>query len=73
MTDGENNRCDDAAAFAEKYDRLPDDRKIRIFPILFGEAKSSELEEIARISGGRLFNGKTQSLSDVSKEIRGYQ
>ena len=73
MTDGENNGCDDAATFADKYDRLPVDRKIRIFPILFGEAKSSELEAIARISGGRLFNGKTQSLSDVFKEIRGYQ
>ncbi len=73
MTDGENNRCDDAATFSDKYDRLPIDRKIRIFPILFGEGSSSELEEIARMSGGRLFNGKTQSLSDVFKEIRGYQ
>ena len=73
MTDGENNRCDDAATFADKYDRLPADRKIRIFPILFGEGGSTELEHIASMSGGRLFDAKTQSLRDVFKEIRGYQ
>ncbi len=73
MTDGENNRCDDADTFASKYRALPPARRIPIFPILFGEGNSDELQAIADLSGGRLFNGKTQSLSEVFKEIRGYQ
>jgi Ca-activated chloride channel family protein len=73
MTDGENNRCDDADAFKTKYEALPPDERIRIFPILFGEGDSTELQAIADVSGGRLFNGKTESLSEVFKEIRGYQ
>ena len=73
MTDGENNRCDDAANFARKYRALPAAARIRIFPILFGEGRPDELRAIADLSGGRLFDGKTQSLGDVFKEIRGYQ
>jgi Ca-activated chloride channel family protein len=73
MTDGENNRCDDVDAFEKKYRALPATERIRIFPILFGEGSAEELQHIADITGGRLFNGKTQSLSEVFKEIRGYQ
>jgi Ca-activated chloride channel homolog len=46
---------------------------IRTFPILFGEASSAELDEIARLSGGRLFDGRSADLRDVFREIRGYQ
>ena len=46
---------------------------IRTFPILFGEADSAELDEIARLSGGRSFDGRTADLRDVFREIRGYQ
>jgi len=46
---------------------------IRTFPILFGEASSAELDEIARSSGGRSFDGRNADLRDVFREIRGYQ
>lgn len=46
---------------------------IRTFPIVFGEASSVELDEIARSSGGRLFDGRSTDLTDVFREIRGYQ
>ena len=46
---------------------------IRTFPILFGEASSAELAEIARLSGGRSFDGRSVDLRDVFREIRGYQ
>jgi Ca-activated chloride channel homolog len=46
---------------------------IRTFPILFGEASSAELDEIARLSGGRTFDGRSADLKDVFREIRGYQ
>jgi Ca-activated chloride channel homolog len=46
---------------------------IRTFPILFREASSAELAEIARLSGGRSFDGRSADLRDVFREIRGYQ
>ena len=46
---------------------------IRTFPILFGEASSAELDEIARSSGGRSFDGRSADLRAVFREIRGYQ
>jgi Ca-activated chloride channel family protein len=46
---------------------------VRTFPILFGEASSTELDEIARLTGGRSFDGRSADLRDVFREIRGYQ
>jgi Ca-activated chloride channel family protein len=73
MTDGENNRCDDADTFERKYDALPPQQRIKIFPILFGEGDSVALQHLADMTGGRMFDGKHESLSSVFKEIRGYQ
>lgn len=73
MTDGENNRCDDAATFERKYAALPPEQRVKIFPILFGEGDSVALQRLAEITGGRMFDGKHESLSNVFKEIRGYQ
>jgi Ca-activated chloride channel homolog len=41
--------------------------------VLFGEASPDELEQIAERTGGRVFNAKTASLTEIFKEIRGYQ
>lgn len=71
MTDGENNRGDDASQFETKYAALP--RKVRIFPILVGEASPKELSHIADLSGGRAFDARTTPLDEIFKEIRGYQ
>jgi len=73
MTDGENNRCDSEPTFEAKYAALPRDMRIKVFPILFGEGNARELQALADATGGRLFDSKKQSLSDVFKEIRGYQ
>jgi Ca-activated chloride channel family protein len=45
----------------------------RIFPILFGEANSAEMGQLASFTGGRAFDGRKAVLSQVFKEIRGYQ
>ncbi len=71
MTDGENNRGDDAGDFRSKYAAYP--RKVRIFPIVVGEASPKELSDIADLSGGRSFDARSTSLEDIFKEIRGYQ
>jgi Ca-activated chloride channel family protein len=46
---------------------------VRTFPIVFGEASSAELDEIARLTGGRSFDARSTDLRDVFREIRGYQ
>jgi Ca-activated chloride channel family protein len=75
MTDGENRNGNSFADFERWYRGLrPADQGIRIFPILFGEAKPAELESLAQLSGGRVFDGrKSDSLAAVFKEIRSYQ
>ncbi len=71
MTDGENNRGDTAGDFRTKYAEYS--RKVRIFPILVGEASPKELSDIADLSGGRSFDARSTPLEEIFKEIRGYQ
>jgi len=74
MTDGDNNEGLTLSEFKQWY-RSADDsvRTIRVFPILFGEGNQKELNAIAELTGGRLFDSNTRSLASVFKEIRGYQ
>ncbi|MFM9921989.1 substrate-binding domain-containing protein [Variovorax sp. H27-G14] len=71
LTDGENNSGLKPHEFRNRYAAggLP----ARIFPILFGEANVSEMQQIAQLSGGREFDGRKLQLGQVFKEIRGYQ
>ena len=74
LTDGKNNKGLDAQAFEAWYIALPDASKgIRIFAIQFGEAQADELDKLATLSGGRVFNASKTPLAQVFKEIRGYQ
>lgn len=74
LTDGENNQGMRLNDFETWYNALPAaDKGIRIFAIQFGEAKAEELDVLARLSGGRVFNATKTPLKQVFKEIRGYQ
>ncbi|MFE6824575.1 substrate-binding domain-containing protein [Streptomyces sp. NPDC057690] len=75
MTDGENTKGDDAGDFDAFYrDDLPAaGKRIPVFPILFGDSDRSELEHIAELTGGRLFDAQQGSLDGAFEEIRGYQ
>jgi Ca-activated chloride channel homolog len=74
MTDGENTAGHNAAHFLSTYQRLPERvRGVKTFTILFGEAKPKELTDIADTTGGRLFDSRSAPLTQVFKEIRGYQ
>ena len=46
---------------------------IPVFVILYGEAKESEMKELADLTGGAVFDAINGDLSDAFKEIRGYQ
>jgi len=74
MTDGQSNRGASLDDFRRYVASLPPDaREIRVFPIVFGDADRQQLEAIASLTGGRLFDGNSVRLAAVFKEIRGYQ
>jgi Ca-activated chloride channel homolog len=74
MTDGENTAGHDVKHFLSTYQRLSSQvRAVKTFTILFGEAKPQELTQIADTTGGRVFDSRSAQLTQVFKEIRGYQ
>ncbi|MFC8449730.1 VWA domain-containing protein [Kitasatospora sp. NPDC057223] len=73
MTDGESNEGASAGDFKGFYQGLPpSEREVPVFPILFGDAAKGQLQGIADLTGGKLFDG-TGSLEGAFEEIRGYQ
>ncbi|MFE9421753.1 VWA domain-containing protein [Kitasatospora sp. NPDC006697] len=74
MTDGENNEGATADQFTAFHHALPAaQQSVPVFPIRFGEAAVNQLQAIADLTGGKLFDGTTGSLQDVFARIRGYQ
>jgi Ca-activated chloride channel family protein len=76
MTDGENNKGRGAQAFDAFYAGLPKaQRTTPVFPIVFGDSDRKELEHIASLTGGRLFDATSgdDALNGAFEEIRGYQ
>ncbi|MET9964497.1 substrate-binding and VWA domain-containing protein [Streptomyces sp. NPDC006356] len=74
MTDGENTTGAEASDFDAFYAGLDRERReTPVFPILFGDSDKSELEHIAELTGGRLFDAQEGSLDGAFEEIRGYQ
>ncbi|MER7182784.1 VWA domain-containing protein [Streptomyces hyaluromycini] len=74
MTDGENTAGAKAGDFDGFYRGLPlAQRNIPVFPILFGDSSRAELQHIADLTGGRLFDARQGSLDGAFEEIRGYQ
>ncbi|MFF0741269.1 substrate-binding domain-containing protein [Streptomyces sp. NPDC004111] len=74
MTDGQNTTGDSAADFDAFYAALPaGQRSTPVFPVLFGDSDRRELEHIAGVTGGQLFDAKSGSLDQAFEEIRGYQ
>ncbi len=73
MTDGESNEGATDKDFRTFYGGLsPAQKSVPVFPILFGDAAKGQLQGIADLSGGKLFDG-TGSLDGAFEEIRGYQ
>ncbi|WP_369146203.1 substrate-binding domain-containing protein [Streptomyces sp. R44] len=73
MTDGENDG-DPASAFDTFYRSLPaEQQRTPVFPILFGDSDRGELDHIASLTGGKLFDAHQGSLDGAFEEIRGYQ
>ncbi|MEN9893973.1 MAG: hypothetical protein RLY78_4268, partial [Pseudomonadota bacterium] len=70
LTDGANTAGEPPAAFDAAFAEGP---PVRVFTILFGEGEAAALQHIAELSGGQLFDAKRANLTEVFKDIRGYQ
>ncbi|MFH8365913.1 substrate-binding domain-containing protein [Streptomyces sp. NPDC018031] len=75
MTDGQNTTGADAEEFRSFHGGLPAAlRAVPVFPIVFGDSDRQELDGIAELTGGRLFDAvRGGSLASAFEEIRGYQ
>lgn len=74
MTDGENTSGETFEDFQSFHRGLGQDlRGVPVFPVLFGEAATAEMEQVAKMSGGKVFDARGRALASAFKEIRGYQ
>lgn len=74
MTDGETRDGADFNDFKDWLEAQPAAvRKVKAFPVLFGEGSESELKQVAQMTGGKYFDSRQVSLPLMFKEIRGYQ
>ncbi|MBS1910661.1 MAG: VWA domain-containing protein [Bacteroidetes bacterium] len=71
LTDGESNTGISFGDYASAVSASP--QHVRVFPILFGESSVDQMQAVADLTGGRVFDARTTSLAVVFKEIRGYQ
>ena len=76
FTDGQNNRGADLSEFEDWYRQQRDAdtgiQQIPAFVVQFGEASESDMQDVADLTGGRVFDGSA-GLSDAFRDIRGYQ
>lgn len=68
MTDGESNRGN-ISDLSSVYKNLK--RDIPIYSIMFGEAASYQLEDVAELTNAKVFDGRT-NLLEAFKQVRGY-
>ncbi|MBP2319840.1 Ca-activated chloride channel family protein [Kibdelosporangium banguiense] len=70
MTDGENQNGSPLGAFEAAQPRLA---KIPVFTVLFGEGSPDEMNRVAALTGGQVFDARNTPLAKVFQEVRGYQ
>lgn len=68
MTDGSNNR---GSEYTMKQTIADAENTIPVYTILFGSAEKYEMERIATLTHGKVFDGRT-NLLNAFKEVRGY-
>ena len=68
MTDGDGN-VGKFSDLKEAYEKVNKD--IPIYSIMFGSASEEQLNRIAKLSNGKVFDGKTDLIA-AFKEVRGY-
>ena len=51
--------------------KVSDDLYIGAF-IMFGDADSKQLNDLAKLSNGKVFDGRNGNLSGIFREVKGY-
>ena len=72
LTDGENTNGMGLAAF-KAFVEKQGEPKVPVFAVLYGEAKLSEMQELASSTGGRVFDARKVKLTRIMKDIRTFQ
>lgn len=72
FTDGVNKTGMNLEEYKQKLVENPAIR-VPVFPIVYGEANMGELTELAKVSGGVVFDARTVPLTQILKQIRMYQ
>ena len=77
FTDGKRTQGISMEAFVEGYNAVfagqNASKKIPVFLVLYAEGEARALQQIADLSGGKVFDARNQPLNVVFKEIRSYQ
>ena len=74
LGDGLANEGENFREFAEIYQTLPPEKRaIPVFVILYGSASEAEMQELAELTGGKVFDALHGDLAGAFKEIRGFQ
>ncbi len=74
MTDGENTTGIESSEFRSYYTGLGAAAKtIPTFVVLFGDGDAQQLTDIAKLTGGQVFDALNGDLAQAFQEIRGYQ
>lgn len=74
LSDGAVTAGRDLNAFKEDYAAATKGKgSIPVFVILYGESNAAEMEEVAELTGGAVFDALDGDLDEAFKEIRGYQ
>ena len=69
LTDGQSQtgKLDE---FKQQYKR--DGKGVPIFSIMFGDADPEQLNDLATLSNGKVFDGRNGDLSSIFREVKGY-
>ena len=69
MTDGQSETAD-RSSFQDRY--RSEERRVPIFPIMFGDADPDQLKDIASLSNAKVFDGRSGDLAAVFRQVKGY-
>ena len=69
LTDGQSDTAK-LDEFKQQY--ASDGKGVPIFSIMFGDADSQQLDDLAKLSNGKVFDGRNGNLSGIFREVKGY-
>ena len=69
LTDGKSDTTK-LGEFKRQYEA--DGKGVPIFSIMFGDADSQQLDDLATLSNGKVFDGRNGNLSGIFREVKGY-